>query len=75
MAKKKKLGELLKKAGLVTEEQIVAAIQEQQSGQKLGDLLLEKGYITEQQLIEVLYFQLSVFLMFLFSAILSNSSW
>ncbi|MGG1593722.1 GspE/PulE family protein [Terribacillus saccharophilus] len=60
MAKKKKLGELLKKAGLVTEEQIVAAIQEQQSGQKLGDLLLEKGYITEQQLIEVLEFQLGI---------------
>lgn len=60
VAKKKKLGELLKKAGLVTEEQIVAAIQEQQSGQKLGDLLLEKGYITEQQLIEVLEFQLGI---------------
>lgn len=60
MAKKKKLGELLKKAGLVTEEQIVAAIQEQQPGQKLGDLLLEKGYITEQQLIEVLEFQLGI---------------
>ncbi|PAD36430.1 GspE/PulE family protein [Terribacillus saccharophilus] len=60
MAKKMKLGELLKKAGLVTEEQIVAAIREQQPGQKLGDLLLEKGYITEQQLIEVLEFQLGI---------------
>lgn len=60
MAKKKKLGELLKRAGLVTEEQIVVAIKEQQPGQKLGDLLLEKGYITEQQLIEVLEFQLGI---------------
>lgn len=60
MAKKVKLGELLKKAGLVTEEQIVAAINEQRSGQKLGDVLLEKGYITEQQLIEVLEFQLGI---------------
>ncbi|MFP7477935.1 GspE/PulE family protein [Terribacillus saccharophilus] len=60
MAKRKKLGELLKRAGLVTEEQIVEAIKEQRPGQKLGDLLLEKGYITEQQLIEVLEFQLGI---------------
>ncbi|MFP7493484.1 ATPase, T2SS/T4P/T4SS family [Terribacillus saccharophilus] len=60
MAKKVKLGELLKKAGLVTEGQIVSAINEQRPGQKLGDLLLEKGYITEQQLIEVLEFQLGI---------------
>ncbi|SDD15604.1 type IV pilus assembly protein PilB [Terribacillus halophilus] len=60
MAQKKKLGELLTRAGLVTEEQIVEAIKEQRSGQKLGDLLLEKGYITEQQLIEVLEFQLGI---------------
>ncbi|KGX88051.1 GspE/PulE family protein [Pontibacillus marinus] len=60
MAKRKRLGDLLKEAGLLTEEQIEETIQSKKSGQKLGDALLEKGFITEQQLIEVLEFQLGI---------------
>lgn len=58
--KPKRLGDLLKDAGLITEEQIEQTIQSKKSGQKLGDALLEKGFITEQQLIEVLEFQLGI---------------
>lgn len=60
MATRKRLGDLLKEAGLLTEEQIEETISSKKSGQKLGDALLEKGFITEQQLIEVLEFQLGI---------------
>ncbi|MDL4841678.1 GspE/PulE family protein [Aquibacillus rhizosphaerae] len=57
---RKKLGDLLKESGILTEEQIVAALQQKKDGQKLGDTLLEQGYITEQQLLEVLEVHLSI---------------
>ncbi|APH04219.1 GspE/PulE family protein [Bacillus weihaiensis] len=57
---RKRLGDLLVDAGLLTEEQLSIALKEKQKGQKLGDALLERGYITEQQLIEVLEFQLGI---------------
>ena len=57
---RKRLGDLLIEAGLITEEQLQSALQDKNKSQKLGDVLLQKGYITEQQLIEVLEFQLGI---------------
>lgn len=58
--KRKKLGDLLKEAGLVTEIQIVEAIEQKKSNQKLGDALVDQGYITEKQLLDVLEIQLKL---------------
>ncbi|WP_077358346.1 GspE/PulE family protein [Virgibacillus halodenitrificans] len=60
MITRKRLGDLLKDAGLVTEEQVMEALETKKEDQKLGDALLEHGYITERQLIEVLEFQLGI---------------
>ena len=57
---RKRLGDLLVGAGLITEEQLKTALSDKSKSQRLGDVLLQKGYITEQQLIEVLEFQLGV---------------
>ncbi|WP_186576257.1 GspE/PulE family protein [Aquibacillus kalidii] len=58
--RKRKLGDLLKDAGILTEFEIVEALERKKDGQKLGDALLEQGYITEQQLLEVLELQLGI---------------
>lgn len=58
--KRKRLGDLLVEAGLITEEQLQDTLQTKKEGQKLGDALLERDFITEQQLIEVLEFQLGI---------------
>ncbi|WP_163971638.1 GspE/PulE family protein [Oceanobacillus halotolerans] len=60
MPTRKRLGDLLQEAGLVTEEQIEEALQAKKNDQKLGDALLEHNFITERQLIEVLEFQLGI---------------
>lgn len=57
---RKRLGDLLVDAGLITEEQLLTTLEEKSDSQKLGDALLQRGYITEQQLIEVLEFQLGI---------------
>ncbi|OIK14349.1 ATPase, T2SS/T4P/T4SS family [Bacillus sp. MUM 13] len=57
---RKRLGDLLAEAGLITEEQLQSALKDKAKGQRLGDVLLQKGFITEQQLIEVLEFQLGI---------------
>ncbi|WLR56184.1 GspE/PulE family protein [Mesobacillus subterraneus] len=57
---RKRLGDLLIDAGLLTEDQLKSALADKPKGQKLGDALLQKGFITEQQLIEVLEFQLGI---------------
>ncbi|MGD6816729.1 GspE/PulE family protein [Metabacillus sp. 84] len=57
---RKRLGDLLVEAGLITEDQLNQSLSEKQKGQKLGDALVERGYVTEQQLIEVLEFQLGI---------------
>lgn len=57
---RKRLGDLLVGAGLLSEEQLQQALLEKSEGQKLGDVLLQRGFITEQQLIEVLEFQLGI---------------
>ncbi|XJZ26378.1 GspE/PulE family protein [Bacillota bacterium Lsc_1132] len=57
---RKRLGDLLVEAGLITEEQLQLTLKEKPAEQRLGDALLLRGYITEQQLIEVLEFQLGI---------------
>ncbi len=57
---RKRLGDLLVEAGMLTLEQLETALREKEEGQKLGDVFLQKGYITEQRLIEVLEFQLGI---------------
>ncbi|MBN8250576.1 GspE/PulE family protein [Priestia flexa] len=60
MHERKRLGDLLLEANLITEAQLTEALSEKKEGQKLGDALLERGYLTEQQLIQVLEFQLGI---------------
>ncbi|MFC7321034.1 GspE/PulE family protein [Halobacillus campisalis] len=57
---RKRLGDILKETGLVSEQEIHDTLLIKKDKQKLGDALLERGLITEQQLIEVLEFQLGV---------------
>ena len=57
---RKRLGDLLVEAGIITEDQLQTTLKEKSNGQKIGDALLQRGLITEQQLIEVLEFQLGI---------------
>ncbi|MFD1851893.1 GspE/PulE family protein [Oceanobacillus bengalensis] len=57
---RKRLGDLLVDAGLLTNEQLSQTLATKATEEKLGDALLREGYITEQQLIEVLEFQLGI---------------
>lgn len=57
---RKKLGDLLKEEGLITEAQILRALDQKRDNQKLGDALVEQGYITERQLLSVLEVQLKL---------------
>ncbi|RXT14690.1 GspE/PulE family protein [Ammoniphilus sp. CFH 90114] len=57
---RKRLGDLLIEAELITEEQLQKALKDKSPTQRLGDALLQQGLITEQQLIEVLEFQLGI---------------
>ncbi|MFC5704237.1 GspE/PulE family protein [Cohnella faecalis] len=61
MLPRKKLGDLLIEAGLLTEEQLQSALEEQgKSKLRLGDVLISKNYVTEQQVIDVLVHQLGI---------------
>ncbi|GGM27262.1 hypothetical protein GCM10011351_11350 [Paraliobacillus quinghaiensis] len=60
MRNKRKLGDVLKENGLITEQQIVEVITKKKAKQKLGDALVEQGYITEKQLLEVLEAHLKI---------------
>jgi type IV pilus assembly protein PilB len=58
---RKRLGDILVESGMISQEQLEKALQEQKKTKlKLGDHLLQTGYITEQQLIEILEFQLGI---------------
>ncbi|GGA82124.1 GspE/PulE family protein [Ornithinibacillus halotolerans] len=57
---RKRLGDLLVNAGLISDEQLANTLTDKSPDEKLGDALLREGYITEQQLIEVLEFQLGI---------------
>ena len=60
MRQRKRLGDLLVEAGLLTEEQLATTLSNKSANEKIGDALLREGFITEQQLIEVLEFQLGI---------------
>ncbi|WP_404329431.1 GspE/PulE family protein [Mesobacillus maritimus] len=57
---RKRLGDLIVEAGLITEEQLQETLMDKSNSLKLGEALLHKGFITEQQLIEVLEVQLGI---------------
>lgn len=58
---RKRIGDLLYEAGILTAEQLNEALSYQKTSKgRLGDILIERGYITENQLIEVLEFQLGI---------------
>jgi len=55
------LGELLSKMGIVSDEQLNQALQEQKrSGEKLGQILVKKGIIPSSVLIDALCLQLGI---------------
>ena len=59
--KYKRLGEMLIYARLLTEEQLMKALDLQKgSGKRLGTVLIDNGFITEAQLIEMLRIQLGI---------------
>lgn len=60
MVERKKIGDLLKEYDLITEDEIVEALESKPDSQKLGDALVNQGYITERQLIDVLEVHLGV---------------
>jgi len=55
VSKNLRLGEILLKQGVITEEQIYQALEDQKTNKKvIGEILIEKGLLTEQVLVEVL---------------------
>jgi len=60
LAARKRLGDLLVEAGVLSIEQLNYALETKSRDEKLGDFLIKENYITEQQLIEVLEFQLGI---------------
>jgi type IV pilus assembly protein PilB len=58
---KKKIGDLLLDAGLITEEQLQEALNiQKKTGGKLGRILIDCNYVSETQVLEVLEFQLGI---------------
>ncbi len=56
-----RLGDLLKSAGLIDEEQLQKALEIQKTTKKrLGTVLIESGFITEQQFIDTMALQLGI---------------
>lgn len=56
-----KIGDILKKQGLLTEEHLVKALQEQKkNGGRLGTILVEMGFTTEDNLAQALAKQLGI---------------
>jgi len=56
-----RLGEILIKQGLLTEEQVKAALEQQKrSGRKLGRVFIECGFVREEQLSQALANQLGI---------------
>ncbi len=59
--KSKRLGDILISDGLLTNEQLDQALEQQkQSHERLGTVLIEHGYITERELIDALRNQLGI---------------
>lgn len=60
-AARKRIGDLLLDAGVITEEQLHTALARQrETRMRLGDVLISLEFITQQQFIEVLEFQLGI---------------
>ena len=57
---RKRLGDMLVEANLITIEQVEKTLIEKEPKEKLGEALIRKGLITEHQLIEVLEEQLGI---------------
>lgn len=57
---RKRLGDILVSANIITETQLMETLEKKSADQRLGDALLERGILTDQQLIEVLEFQLGI---------------
>ena len=56
-----RLGELLLKAGVITEKQLSDALEEQRAtGMRLGEILIKNGYIADKQLAQALSAQLKL---------------
>ncbi|NLY70774.1 MAG: hypothetical protein GX076_03715 [Clostridiales bacterium] len=56
-----KLGEMLVRSGVISQEAMSQALKEQKgSGKRIGEILIEGGYITERQLIDSLSSQLDI---------------
>ncbi|GFN23289.1 GspE/PulE family protein [Thermanaeromonas sp. C210] len=61
MESKRRLGDLLVEAGMITREQLEQALREQRrSGERLGKVLTRLGLVTEKDILEVLEFQLGI---------------
>ncbi len=59
--KRKRLGELLIEAGILTKEKFDSAMELQKgSGKKLGEFLVDKGIVDENSIVDVLEFQLRI---------------
>jgi len=58
---RKKLGNLLIDAGIISREQLEQALQLQKNtGKKVGEVLVEQGLVQEKEIVEVLEFQLGI---------------
>jgi len=58
---KVRLGEILVQQKLISQEQLVAALEQQKgSGRRLGRVFIENGYVTEEQISEALAKQLNI---------------
>ncbi|CCU79395.1 Type IV fimbrial assembly, ATPase PilB [Halanaerobium saccharolyticum subsp. saccharolyticum DSM 6643] len=58
---KKKIGDLLIEFGYITQNELEAAISEQEDmDQRLGEVLEKLGYVSEEELIDVLEYQLGI---------------
>lgn len=57
---KRRLGEMLIEAGLITTSQLDEALEQKRPGEKLGDTLIRLNHITETQLIQMIHEQLHV---------------
>lgn len=58
---RKRLGDLLLEVGMITQEQLDAAIEfQKKSGEKLGNAITKLGYASEDDIIQVLEFQLGI---------------
>lgn len=61
MNNKKLLGDLLVEVGLLSEENLKAALDiQKKSGKKIGDILVQEGFVTQDDIIQVLEFQLGI---------------